>query len=135
MQHKTPKEGEEQAWLFEWAAYQAGKYPELELMHHVPNGGSRNKAEAAKLKAQGVKPGVPDISLPVARGGYHGLYIELKRRRGGRVSAEQSGWIEKLNGQGYCAKELHGWEAAAECILWYLNLGEGKDDTRVLQRL
>lgn len=122
MQSKVPKESEEQAWLFEWAAYQVGKYPELELMHHVPNGGSRNKAEAAKLKAQGVKAGVPDIVLPVARGGYHGLYIELKRLQGGKVSMEQEKWMAKLKGQGYCAKELLGWKAAAEYILWYLNL-------------
>ena len=60
---------------------------------HIPNGGYRNKAEAAHLKAQGVRPGVPDLCVPVARHGYHGLYIEMKRRRtaGVGVPAEVAG--------------------------------------------
>lgn len=71
-------ESVEQTNLFRWAAYEQGKYPELKLMYHIPNGGSRNRLEAANLKKQGVKSGVPDICLPVARGAYHGLYIEMK---------------------------------------------------------
>ena len=81
----VPTEADEQIALFEWAALQSGRFPELTLLHHVPNGGSRNKIEAARLRAQGVKSGVPDLCLPVARGGNHGLYIELKRQRGGRI--------------------------------------------------
>ena len=80
-----PLEAEEQAALFQWAEYQSGKYPELALMYHVPNGGSRNKAEAANLKRQGVKSGVPDVCLPVPRGNSHGAYIELKRIKGGKI--------------------------------------------------
>ena len=71
------KEADEQEALFAWAEYQKGKYPELELMYHIPNGGSRNKAEAARLKAQGVKPGVPDICLPVPRGNIMGCTSSL----------------------------------------------------------
>lgn len=51
-------EGEEQAALFRWAQFQSGKYPELDLMFHIPNGGKRGKAEAARFKAEGVKAGV-----------------------------------------------------------------------------
>lgn len=64
--------------LFSWAAYRTEIMPELQYMYHVPNGGKRDKATAAVLKRQGVKAGVPDIMLPAARAGYHGLYIELK---------------------------------------------------------
>ena len=64
--------------LFNWAAYRTGLMPELEYMYHVPNGGKRDAATAVALKRQGVKAGVPDIMLPAARAGYHGLYIELK---------------------------------------------------------
>lgn len=71
-------EAREQEALFRWADFAAGTMPELKLLYHIPNGGSRNKAEAANLKRQGVKAGVPDLFLPVPRGGYHGLYIELK---------------------------------------------------------
>lgn len=79
----VPTESVEQQCLFRWAAFQSGKYPELKLLYHVPNGGSRKKSEAGRFKAEGVKAGVPDLCLPVARGGYHGLYIELKRLKQG----------------------------------------------------
>ena len=115
-----PKEGEEQATLFSWARMKTYFYPELEMMFHIPNGGKRSKAEAARFKAEGVKPGVPDICLPVPRGGYHGLYIELKRRRDSSTSDYQKEWIEKLRGQGYAAEVCKGWEAAAELIEKYL---------------
>ena len=60
-------EGAEQAKLFKWVEFTAHYRPELLLLFHVPNGGSRNKAEAANLKRQGVRPGVPDLCFPVAR--------------------------------------------------------------------
>lgn len=101
------------------------KYPGIELLFHVPNGGSRNKIEAAHLKRQGVKPGVPDLCLPVARGQYHGLFIELKTDIG-RASAEQKGWIERLNAEGYFAEVCHGWESAVRVLEWYLALKEGE---------
>lgn len=118
--NNTPSEDVEQAQLFAWAQYASGKYPELALMHHIPNGGKRGKAEAARFKAQGVKAGVPDICLPCARGGYHGLYIELKRVKGGRVSAAQEEFIKALRLQGYKVKVCFGMEQAREVILEYL---------------
>ena len=121
----VPTEAEEQITLFEWARLQRGKYPELTLLYHVPNGGSRNKAEAGRLRAEGVKAGVPDLCLPVPRGRFHGLYIELKRRRGGRVDELQVAWKEELMKQGYSVALCKGWEAAAEVILNYL---EGEKD-------
>lgn len=116
----VPTEGEEQAVLFSWARMNLRKYPELGLLFHIPNGGKRGKAEAARFKAEGVKPGVPDLFLPVARGKYHGLFIELKRKRGGRVSDEQDHWIMELQWQGYRAEVAHGWQEAAEIIKEYL---------------
>lgn len=109
-----PTEAEEQIALFEWARLQTGRFPELALLYHVPNGGSRNKIEAARLRAQGVKSGVPDLCLPVARGASHGLYIELKRQRGGRISEEQVRWINGLLKQGYAAAICKGWQEAAK---------------------
>lgn len=113
-------ESQEQQLLFEWAALSAGRWPELALMYHIPNGGSRSKAEAGRFKAEGVKAGVPDICLPVARGGYHGLYMELKRVKGGRVSPAQQGWIAALRDQGYYACVCKGWDDAAHIIKAYL---------------
>lgn len=116
----VPTEAQEQMTLFSWAAMQSGKYPELNLLYHVPNGGSRHKAEAGRLRAEGVKAGVPDLCLPVARGQYHGLYIELKRQRGGRISEEQARWIDGLLKQGYAAAICKGWQEAANVITDYL---------------
>ena len=114
-------EDAEQAALFQWAARAACTMPELELMYAIPNGGLRDKATASRLKQTGVKAGVPDICLPVARGPYHGLYIELKCVRGGRVSEAQHEWIEMLIGQNYCAMVCEGWENAMEVIKAYLD--------------
>ena len=73
-----------------------------------------------ECRAQGVKSGVPDLCLPVARGGNHGLYIELKRQRGGRISEEQVRWINGLLKQGYAAAICKGWQEAADVIIDYL---------------
>jgi hypothetical protein len=71
------------------------------LFYHIPNGGRRNMLEAVKFKRMGVKAGVPDLCIPLARKGYHGLYIELKRVSGGSVSEAQRYWLEELQRQGY----------------------------------
>ena len=113
--------------LFNWAAYRTGLMPELQYMYHVPNGGKRDAATAVALKRQGVKAGVPDIMLPAARAGYHGLYIELKRQRGGRTSDHQSEWLDALSAQGYKAALCYGWEQAAGTIIEYLTGGGTHD--------
>lgn len=115
-------EGQEQATLFNWADAQArmGIYPELALMFHIPNGGKRSKAEAGRFRAEGVKAGVPDICLPVPRGKFHGLYIEMKKLKGGTVSREQKEWGAQLARQGYCWKVCHGWAEARDVLTEYL---------------
>lgn len=113
-------EAQEQAAIFERCAYLMHQYPELRLLHAIPNGGSRHPAEAANLKRQGVKSGVPDMCLPVAHGGYHGLYIELKRRDGGRLSEHQREWLKALTVQGYKAIVCRGADAAMKEILNYV---------------
>ena len=115
----TPYEGNEQEALFRWANFARDRLPELELLHHIPNGGSRNKLEAANLKRQGVKAGVPDLCLPVARGNQHGLYIEMKAGKN-KPTEKQEEWISALRGQGYAVEVCYGWEEAAETITKYL---------------
>ena len=115
----TQWEAAEQEALFTWAAYQLGTFPELDLLYHVPNGGRRNKFEATKLKRQGVKAGVPDVVLPVARAGFHGLYIELKYGKN-KPTADQKKWIARLKEQGYKAITCYGWREAANEIENYL---------------
>ena len=109
----------EQAAIFEWAEYEKRKYPELELLYHVPNGGKRDAKTASILKRCGVKAGVPDLVLPVARCGYHGLYIELKVGKN-RTSSNQKKWLKSLNAQGYKAVVCYGFNEATSMILRYL---------------
>jgi hypothetical protein len=92
------------------------------MMYHIPNGGKRNITTAKRLKAEGVKAGVPDIHLPVPRGEYHGLYIELKKQKGNITTDNQDWWLEELNRQGYCTAVCKGWEAATKVILSYLEM-------------
>ena len=116
----SPLEKDEQMLLFEWAEYATVTHPELALMYHVPNGGHRNAVEAHNLRLQGVRAGVPDICLPVPRGGYGALYVELKRRRGGRVSEDQRNWIDALNRAGNKAVICKGFDEAKAAIEEYL---------------
>lgn len=117
---KTQEEAREQSALIEWTGYMLGRLPELRLLFHVPNGGYRNEIEAAHLKRQGVKRGVPDLCLPVARKGYHGLFIEMKTRNG-RVSEWQEQWLKDLNAQGYLAAVCRGADEARKLLEEYLN--------------
>ena len=116
-------EAQEQRALFQWAGYAEQQYPELKLLHHIPNGGKRDVRTAANLKREGVKAGVPDICLPVARGQYHGLYIELKTVKG-KVQKNQKEWLNALNSEGYATKVCYGWLEAKEAIEKYLGLGQ-----------
>lgn len=97
------------------------QWPELALLHHVENERQCTPQQGARRKRMGVKPGVPDLDLPVARGGYHGLRIELKTETGG-TSNDQRWWCEQLNQQGYFATTCHGWKSAVRTIQWYLSL-------------
>lgn len=116
-------EHQQQAALFRWAAYQVKARPELALMFAIPNGGLRSKATAGKLKAEGVKAGVPDIFLPVpstSRGvAYSGLWIEMKAGRN-IPTVKQNEWRVKLSQQGYRTVVCWSWESARDVIEEYL---------------
>lgn len=121
MSKHIQREAMEQEALFLWAAMRTALYPELKLLYHIPNGGTRNKLEAAGLKRKGVKAGVPDIHLPVARGNFHGLYIELKAGEN-KPTKEQKEWMADLRAQNYAAEVCVGWQQAAELIEKYLKM-------------
>ena len=93
-------EHHDQVALFRWAAWNLARYPELEWMYAVPNAAKRSPRQGAYMKAEGLKAGVPDICLPVARGGYNGLYIEMKIK-GNKPTEKQLEWHVALREQGY----------------------------------
>lgn len=97
------------------------KWPELSMLHHVKNETKEGQRQVAIDKAMGVKKGVPDLCLPVPRGGYHGLYVELKKP-GGKLSKPQEWWITHLCEQGYMADVCHGYQEAIEVIARYMSL-------------
>lgn len=114
-------ESQHQSTIIKWSQQPQirQKWPELALLHHIPNGGRRDAIEARHLAAQGVRRGVPDLHLPVARGKYHSLYIELKTDKG-RPSMEQLWWGEKLKEQGNYWSICRGWTEAVALIEWYM---------------
>ena len=113
-----PPESEEQKALFDW--WQRTPYARHFVMYHIPNGGRRNKITGARLKAEGVVAGVPDVFLASPRQGFHGLYIEMKRQRGGTVQATQKELITALRPAGYRVEVCKGWWEAREVIENYL---------------
>jgi len=113
----------EQVALFNWAAWNEERIPELKSLFAIPNGGHRHKAVAAKLKASGVKAGLPDICLPIAKDGFHGLFVELKVGRN-KTTPSQDEWIARLLQAGYLAVVCYGCEAAKKEILEYLEVKE-----------
>ena len=120
----NPTEDNEQVAVFAWADWNLDRWPELGLLFHIPNGGYRHPATAARMKELGVKPGVPDLFLPAARGNYHGLWIEMKRQKGGKVSPMQTAWLESLTAQGYKTAVCRGATEAIMTIVDYLEKAE-----------
>lgn len=113
-----PTEHQEQAAVIQW--FQLA-YPEIKTrLFAVPNGANKSRASAARFAVEGLRAGVPDLMLPIARHGFHGLFIEMKRLKGGRLSREQSDWLDFLGEQGYMAVVCCGSVAAIETLKEYL---------------
>src|SRR6266481_5025104 len=96
---KSGSEHGAQAAIFCWCSQNLQVYPELKLLFHIQNASANRSA-----KVVGVKAGVPDLMLPVRRGEFSGLFIELKRpdsvgKRKGKVSDEQKEWKQHLLSQ------------------------------------
>lgn len=110
----VPREDQEQTRLVTWMT-------KNNIVHFaIPNGGKRSGLEAFKFKRTGVKSGIPDLCIPIPSKSYHGLYIELKRMSGSRVSDSQVYWIDYLNRVGYYAVIAKGFDEAKHIITEYL---------------
>ncbi len=114
-------------------ASQAQQMPSLKWLFAIPNGGARggNRKQAiirgGQLRAEGVKPGVADLMLPVTTRLFAGLFIEMKRpaerpvRAGkGGLSDEQIEFSEFVRQQNYRCVVCYSWTEAAQCIVDYL---------------
>ena len=87
-----------------------------DLLHipivHIPNEGKRSLSYAARMKRMGLRSGFPDLLVPLARGGYHGLFIEMKYGKN-KTTKEQKEWLERLSAEGYACAVCYN---AAEAI-------------------
>lgn len=110
----------DQSALFNWALRERKRLPELRMMFGTLNGVRLTIGQAVKAKSAGNMRGVPDIFLDVPRHGYHGLRIELKAEKGGKVSSEQKIWLENYRLYGYYACVCRGFDAARQTIEKYL---------------
>ena len=104
---KIPSEDHEQMMLVQWFRRTFAGV----RIFAIPNGGHRHPAVAAKLKATGTSSGVPDLFIPA-----WGLWVEMKRAKGGSLSAEQKDWIQYLEGVKYCCIVGKGAEDAKRQI-------------------
>jgi hypothetical protein len=107
--------------VFEWAARQKERWPEIVLMRSSLAGTKITLGQQMKAKRAGFKTGYPDIMLDHARGGYHGLRIELKTKKG-TLSRAQKLWIQALTDQGFYAYCCKGFDPTIECITRYFEM-------------
>ena len=118
------REHQMQAALIRWVRLSQKGQPGLRRLFAVPNGGHRLPAVAARLKAEGVRAGVPDLVLPVARGKYHGLFIELKVPPN-KLTPDQAAELDALEDEGYATRVCHSVTEAMAELQWYLGLQKG----------
>jgi hypothetical protein len=126
-----PTEEEEQKCLISWCRIREGTYPELGLIYHIPNEGKRSAAAGAAQRAMGLLPGAADLCLPVRRGRYSGLYIELKALDG-RIEENQKAFLTAVAEQGFCGCVCYGAEAGMAVIQAYMDGREIRQTGEVL---
>jgi hypothetical protein len=127
MKRKIGSESLEQQAVVAFCNYQKWRLPDADRIYHIPNGGKRSKTEALRLKAEGVKPGVSDLCLPVPMNGYHGMYIEMKRPdHKNKPTEDQRDWLDYFNRVGYKAVVCYGYEEAVTEIQRYYGVPESE---------
>jgi hypothetical protein len=114
-------EADHQRFIFDVLELNERKYPFLKWIYAVPNGGKRHPAVAAQLKAQGVKKGISDICIPIARDPWHGAYIELKDGNK-KLTPEQMEFAEFLLTGKYGFWKALSCDEALQCIECYLQI-------------
>ncbi len=117
----VPTEHQEQAEVIKWWYVAHGKYrlPVFALFA-CPNGGARDAITGSLLKAEGVRPGAPDLILAAPTPAFSGLFVEMKKLDAGKPSDDQRAFIDYLLGVGYSASVHYGAASAIKAIEEYL---------------
>nr|DAR49432.1 MAG TPA: Nuclease [Caudoviricetes sp.] len=121
MKYIKRSEDTEQINVVSWAHWNVKRFPELKWLYHVPNGGRRNRAEAAKFKQMGVKAGVSDLCLPYPKGAYCGLFIEMKYGSN-KQQASQKEFLRDMAMAGHFVVTCYSAREACEVIEEYCSL-------------
>ena len=132
MKYALRSEDTEQINVIQWAGWNMNRYPELRWLFHVPNGGSRNRAEAVKFKQMGVKAGVSDLCLPFPRGMYCGLFIEMKFGDN-RQQDKQKEFLADMAEAGHFVATCYSAEEAIKVIEEYLKLPHGEKEESIIR--
>ena len=127
-----------QVGVFQWINTVKEMYPVLKNAYAIPNGGSRNEREAANLKAEGVRAGVPDVFLAYPSKEFHGLYIEHKTKKGQLTKDKpiylkntkivryiregQETWFKRLQDAGYRCEISRSIDQSIGIFKDYLNI-------------
>ena len=116
-----PLESQIQITIIEWADSVRYKGSPLSLyIHHSPNGGTRDGREAERFKAMGTRAGYPDLTIDIAKGGYHGMRLELKRTNKEKPSEKQITALDRLREEGYYAVVCCGFDDSVNEINRYI---------------
>lgn len=115
----SPSEHVEQSQVISWCNNMAHGYPEFKRVLAIPNGQSKDRKTAQYFKSEGLRSGVPDLFWPLVTTAHPGLFIEMKRRKGGAVSATQKDWIAWLKSQGYRVEVCKGSTEAIRVLSEY----------------
>ncbi len=111
-------ESQEQQLVIQWADL----IPQISgRLLAIPNGANKSMTARMRFKREGLRPGVPDLFLPIPNKHYHGLWIEMKRMKGSTTSLQQHDWIEFLQEQNYQATICRGADEAIAVIQEYLS--------------
>ena len=121
-------EHDEQVALFNWAKIMESRHPQLKWMFAIPNqcdSGYRAMRRGQKMKAEGVKPGVHDIFLPVVRylnyDKIPGLWIEMKYNKN-KLTKDQEQFKSDMDAEGYQTVTCWTFEEAKQAIIDYLGI-------------
>ena len=119
-----PSEDAIQTAVIDWAKLVKYKNKTLsDYMHHSPNGGKRDKAQAGIFKAMGTKAGYPDLVINIARHGYHAMFIEMKRDKDQEPSKLQIQRMKMLEEEGNYCVVCKSFDSAVKELKWYMGIG------------
>lgn len=126
MQNNVPKKHNDeehriQTACVEWFRLSHPKYQNL--LFAIPNGGRRDAVTGRKMKEEGVLAGVADLFLALASNGKHGLFIEMKTRKGTQQQSQKD-FEKNVTKQGYEYSICRSLDEFSKVIETYLRYGK-----------